>query len=149
MQPETTMASTLPPAEGSYGELSMDDVHGYEAFSEETEPDQMQLCVEVEQEQMVSQISFGGEKPMLFPFVTETPDKVEGLMGKGGISYGNLNEPADYSSDEECIARSKAILMKDITAAVEAFSLGYQKELVHNCRRNMLDEGYGSEDASD
>ena len=70
-------------------------------------------------------------------------------MSKAGIQYGDFHSPADYSSDEEQIARSRAMLMQDLTVAVEAFNLGYREELVHNARRETLDQGYESDEDSD
>jgi hypothetical protein len=79
----------------------------------------------------------------------EKPCKVEALMAEAGIRYEDFHSPADYSSDEEEIARAGAILAEDVTAALKAFNLGYRKELVRNARRESLDEGYSSEVDSD
>jgi hypothetical protein len=70
-------------------------------------------------------------------------------MEEAGIDFGNFHEPADYSSDEGQIAEATAIMTKDVTAAIEAFNLGYKMELVRNARRETLDQGYCSDEDSD
>ena len=85
-----------------------------------------------------------------FHFSKEKPGKVEALMAEAGIRYEDFHSPADYSSDEEEIARAGAILAEDVRAALEAFNLGCRKRLVRNARRESLDAGYSSEvDSSD
>jgi hypothetical protein len=80
----------------------------------------------------------------------EKPGKIEALMAEAGIRYEDFHSPADYSSDEEEIARAGAVLAEDVRAALEAFNLGCRKRLVRNARRESLDAGYSSEvDSSD
>jgi hypothetical protein len=149
MPPAKSMAATMPPEEGSCDEVTMDNISGCQAESEHGEQVQMQQSADHRPDMVAHQAAASGDEAMQAPPKSYEPSQVEALMSAAGIKYGDFHSPADYSSDEEEIARSKDMMLTDLTAAIKAFNLGYKKELVHNARRESLAEGYCSEDDSD
>ena len=125
MKPAKSMACSMPPEEESGEDITMDNIHGYQADVESSEPDQMQQSTEIQFSKISLRVGSGDDKVMDFPLLKEKDGKIESLMRKKGITFDDFHSPADYSSDEEVIAHSKAMLTKDITQAIELFNLGY------------------------